>query len=418
MWVSAPLPVAVAQAPSISDPLVLDRLRNRLYRMLNQDPDKAKVQAPERNVLRVTRKQAPTKPREPVKAAAKPVEPDDPLLPLVRAALARAPSLPAIAPCPDADDIAARAAEVARARWALPPRAGAGPGVPEPRLSLNVPRRAAAGIDLALPPDDTEANPCPPVNAGPTPPPPPVEWAYLGEGAPEHWGRLRADFAACLIGERQSPVALGPAVPVSLRPLDTRYRPGRFHVVDDGRSLLVTLDGASSLQADGQRLRLKSIRFHRPGEHVVDGRRPDMSAHLIHETPAGRTVAISVPLIVAHGEAAAPGSSAGEAETPGAVGTGSNPVLQAVLDNIPLDPGTSHRGQGRLDPAALLPDSHDRLIYEGSLTTPPCTEGVQWLVLRSPVSISRLQYQVFETLFPESARPLQALNGRRVKSTM
>ncbi|MEZ5659340.1 MAG: carbonic anhydrase family protein [Burkholderiaceae bacterium] len=382
---SARFAPVMAQAPSISDPEVMDRLRNRLYRMLNNGQPNAKVQAPERNVLRLTRQQAPTKPKAPEKPASPPA-PADPLQALVLAALAREPSLPHIPLCPE---------KPAEDPTVLEVPAVLAPAVPpQPRrLKLVTPER--------------EVSPCPPLDAGPVAlPPPPVEWAYVGLGAPENWGRLRADYAACLIGEQQSPVALGESIPVQPTPLDLRYRASRFYVIDDGRSLLVTLDGASTLVVDGQRLRLRQIRFHRPGEHMVDGVRPDMSAHLIHESGTGTTVAVAVPLMIDRADDGQPG------ERPG------NPVLQQVLNNMPLDPGGSQRGVGRLDPAALLPAEHDRFAYVGSLTTPPCTEGVHWLVLRRPMSISRLQFEVFEKMLPASARPLQALNGRRVKGTM
>ncbi|MEZ5653276.1 MAG: carbonic anhydrase family protein [Burkholderiaceae bacterium] len=385
LLVCAHLGTAHAQAPSISDPVVMDQLRNRLYRVLNNDPDKAKVQAPERNVLRVTRQRVPTKPKTPEKKPAAPPEPEDPLRALVLAAIARAPTLPDIPLCPEA---APHDPTVSQVR------------VPAPTHAPPVTRR------LKLVTHDDEVSPCPPVNAGPPPLPPPVDWAYLGPGGPDHWGRLRVDFAACMIGEQQSPVALSESIPVEPAPLDLRYRPGRFHVIDDGRTLIVSLDGASTMVADGQRLRLKRIRFHRPGEHLVDGVRPDMSAHLIHENEVGRIVAISVPLMIDRSEGADDTGKQG------------NPVFQQVLNNIPLDPEGVQRGMDRLDPSGLLPSDHGRFVYDGSLTTPPCTEGVRWLVMRHPVIIARRQYEVFEKLLPASARPLQALNGRRVKGTL
>ncbi|MEZ5740031.1 MAG: carbonic anhydrase family protein [Burkholderiaceae bacterium] len=267
-------------------------------------------------------------------------------------------------------------------------------GEPLPRLSIT---GNAETRGPTLPPPGAPTTAMRSVNPCKRTAPSMIDWSYDGEGAPEHWGRLRAEFAACSIGERQSPVALDAAIPITTRRLDLQYRPSRFEVIDDGRNLVVGVRGASSLRFEGLRLRLDQVRFHRPGEHWIKGVRPDMSAHLIHESPSGITLVIAVPLMR---------------------GPDANPALQQILNAIPLEPGGAGRGTERLDLAGLLPASHARYVYQGSLSTPPCTEGVHWMVLQQPVMISDAQYDVFARLFTPNARPIQALNGRRVKGTM
>ena len=240
--------------------------------------------------------------------------------------------------------------------------------------ALNAHRASAAA---ALPPLATE------------------RWAYAGAGGPQAWTDLQPGFERCGAGLRQSPVALESALAVNLPAFDIRYRPGPFEVDDDGRSLVVRVGGSSTVALGRDRWRLQEIRFHRPGEHAIDGRRADMSAHLLHSNPTGATVVVAVDL---------------------ALGEQPNPGLQAVLDALPLEPGGEARGIVPFDPATLLPQSRGYYHYLGSLTVPPCTEDVTWIVLRDTVSIAADQLALYAHLFPqESARPLQALNGRRIK---
>ena len=170
-------------------------------------------------------------------------------------------------------------------------------------------------------------------------------------------------------------------------------------MLDDGRSASIQLEPRNLLRYGPTTMRLTGIQVHRPGEHWLGDRPPDMSVHLMHETDAGVALIIAVSMM--RGEQA-------------------NPALQSIIDALPLEPGGKARALGRLDASQLLPpeDKRGYYMYDGSLSTPPCTEGIRWFVLTEPVSISHAQWATFAGLFEANARPLQPVAGRRIKHTM
>lgn len=232
--------------------------------------------------------------------------------------------------------------------------------------------------------------------------PPPVvtiRWAYQGAGGPDHWGQLRPDFASCSAGQRQSPIALAAAIPITGSAPEIRYRPSRFEVLDDGRSLLVKVDPRNRLTYGRMPLRLTYIRLHRPGEHWLGPEPPDMSVHLVHENQHGPAMIVAVSLVRSEQD---------------------NPAVQSIIDGLPLEPGGRVKAMGMLDANGFLPpvDKRGFYVYDGSLTTPPCTEGIRWIVLTETVPVGARQLKTFERLFDLNARPLQAVAGRRIKRTM
>lgn len=226
-----------------------------------------------------------------------------------------------------------------------------------------------------------------------------TRWSYQGEGGPDHWGQLRGDFMRCTTGSRQSPIALDAAIAVSQDAPVMSYRPSRFEVLDDGRNVVIKLDPRNRLSYGRIPMRLTQIRLHRPGEHWLGEEPPDMSVHLIHESQHGPALVVAVSLMI---------------------GVEPNPALQSIIDALPLEPGGRARAIGRLDASQFLPPLQDRgyYVYDGSLTTPPCTEGIRWFVMAEPVSMSSLQLRTFVRLFDKNARPLQAVSGRRIKRSM
>ena len=222
-----------------------------------------------------------------------------------------------------------------------------------------------------------------------------VAWAYAGEGAADHWGRLKAEYATCGAGRRQSPIDLRDAIAVDLEPIQFAYWPVPFRVVDGGRQLQVDVRGASFALL-GKSYELTRIVFHRPSEITVGGKRFEMEAQLVHQAGDGK-LAIVVVLLEAGAE---------------------NQAIQMVLNNLPLEKGgeVAPPGQG-FEVARLLPESRRYFTFMGSLTTPPCTEDVLWLVLKEPQQVSPEQLAIFQRLYPPNARPVQPGFGRIVKES-
>jgi carbonic anhydrase len=215
------------------------------------------------------------------------------------------------------------------------------------------------------------------------------EWAYEGAYGPEAWGGL------CATGQRQSPIDIRDGLPVALEPIRFDYQPVEFSVLDTGHTVQVNVAPGSAAHLNGRRYELKQFHFHRPSEESLDGRRFDLSVHLVHFDDQGRRLVVAV--LVQQGSA--------------------QPVLRSVFGNLPLEKRQENRARISLNPAELLPGEQAYFTYMGSLTTPPCSEGVQRVVLRHPVSASAEQIDLFSRLYPNNARPLQQANGRRILQT-
>ena len=223
-----------------------------------------------------------------------------------------------------------------------------------------------------------------------------VHWSYEGENGPQNWGKLKPEFNLCAIGKRQSPIAirddftlLGPAEPIRFI-----YTPSRGSVVNNGHTIQVDLEGQNSIIVRGSEYKLLQFHFHTPSEEMVNSKRSAMVAHLVHKNDAGQLAVVAV--LMETGEP--------------------NPMIETVWTYLPLD--TSDRvsvPEGLIDMNKLLPPDQRYYQFIGSLTTPPCTEGVLWMVLKQPLRISQAQFRVFTQLFPHNARPVQAVNARPVR---
>lgn len=253
---------------------------------------------------------------------------------------------------------------------------------------LQVSTRAVAGA-AAKRPVASSGSP----KARPRQPPaaalPESEWAYEGEHGPASWGGL------CATGKRQSPIDIREGLPVALEPIGFHYQSGSFSVLDTGRTVQVNVAPGNFAQLGDQRFELKQFHFHRPSEETLDGRRFDLSVHLVHRDARGRRLIVAV--LVQQGSA--------------------QPVLRSVFGNLPLDDQQENHARITLNPADLLPGEQAYYTYMGSLTMPPCSEDVQWVVLRHPVAASADQIELFGRLYTDNIRPLQQAEGRRILQT-
>jgi len=222
-----------------------------------------------------------------------------------------------------------------------------------------------------------------------------IHWGYEGAGAPENWAHLNSEYALCGTGQRQSPIDIRDGIRVDLEPIQFDYRPARFRVIDNGHTVQVSLAGGS-LSLLGKSYQLIEFHFHRPSEEMVDGKAFDMVAHLVHRADDGKLAVLAV--LLERGD--------------------ENPFVQTVWNNLPLEKNTEVAPPSlTLDPLQLLPENRNYYTYMGSLTTPPCTEDVLWLVLKQPRSISAEQMAIFARLYKNNARPVQPGSGRLIKES-
>jgi carbonic anhydrase len=222
-----------------------------------------------------------------------------------------------------------------------------------------------------------------------------AHWSYEGAGGPEGWGRMKPEFAKCSTGTRQSPIDIRDGIKVSLDAVAFDYKPSAFRVVDNGHTVQVNVGPGNSIEVMGRRYDLLQFHFHRPSEERIDGKQFDMVVHLVHKDLEGRLAVVAV--LLERGSAL--------------------PVVQSVWNNLPLEKGDEVAAKLPLDLGALLPSERSYFTYMGSLTTPPCSEGVLWMVMKNPVQVSAEQIGIFSRLYPMNARPVQSASGRMIKES-
>ncbi len=221
-----------------------------------------------------------------------------------------------------------------------------------------------------------------------------LHWDYTGARAAYAWGDIDPGFKTCKDGKAQSPVNISQyAAQPDLPALTTAYQPSPLVVANNGHTILVNVIPGSTMSIGDQAYELQQLRFHTPSEHYINGAPYPMEMQLLHQSQDGKTAVMAVMIEV------------GEA----------NPVIQAIWEQAPVEPHTANANEDfPFTAASLLPGSMEYFSYTGSLTTPPCTEGVNWYVLKQPVRVSQEQLVAFQRLFPVNARYLQPLNNRVV----
>jgi carbonic anhydrase len=209
--------------------------------------------------------------------------------------------------------------------------------------------------------------------------PPPLVWSY---GEP--WG------GECTTGKQQSPVALSGAAGFAPT-VQLEYWPSRIKLTNTGKTLRLDYDPGSFIIVDGKRAKLEQLHFHHPGEHSVDGKTFPLEMHLVHKTEDGKFVVVAV--LIAEGAL--------------------NRWMKPLLAELPRL-GETLQPTARLNAADLVPPSRIFLHYSGSLTAPPCSEGVQWFVMRTPIEMSADQIAALGELLGDNHRAVQPLGDRKV----
>lgn len=222
-----------------------------------------------------------------------------------------------------------------------------------------------------------------------------IHWSYEGEGGPANWGKLKPEYASCASGQRQSPIDIRDGIKVDLEPIKFAYRPSHFRVVDNGHTIQVTVAG-SSIALLGKTYELQQFHFHRPSEERVNGKLFEMVVHLVHKAEDGKLAVVAV--LLDRGQ--------------------ENQVVQTIWNNLPLEKKEEVMPPGlTIDVSQLLPENRSYYTYMGSLTTPPCSEGVLWLVMKQPQQLSPEQLGIFARLYSNNTRPVQPGFSRLIKES-
>lgn len=222
------------------------------------------------------------------------------------------------------------------------------------------------------------------------------EWAYGGEHGPQHWGDLKAEFASCTTGHRQSPIDIQKTEKADLPSMAFDYKPSSLRIIDNGHTIMASYDAGSSIRVGDAKYQLKQFHFHRPSEETIHGEASDMVAHLVHADAEGHLAVVAV--LLEYGK--------------------ENALIRELWKHIPKEKGKETILEAvKINVADLLPKDRGYYTFEGSLTTPPCSEGVTWFVLKQPVPISADEVAAFSKVYPQNARPTQPLQERVVRET-
>jgi carbonic anhydrase len=236
-----------------------------------------------------------------------------------------------------------------------------------------------------------------------------THWTYEGPNGADHWSQLDPDYALCNVGKEQSPIDIRNTKKTELPALrfESKSAPLKY-LQNNGYTIRVNYHDARGtgdfLIGGDTRYQLTQFHFHRPSEEYIHGKPYDMVAHLMYKASDGKVAGVAVLL------------KAGRA----------NATIQQIWDHMPKTeskvlPDFSHAEEEipevEINPAGLLPHDAAYYTYMGSVTAPPCTEGVTWFVLKTPAEISAEQINAFAALYPHDVRPLQPLNGRVVKES-
>jgi carbonic anhydrase len=221
-------------------------------------------------------------------------------------------------------------------------------------------------------------------------------WSYSGQQGPEHWGELDSQFAACKEGKWQSPIDIAQATTSDLPALVFNYSGTPLNIVDNGHTVMVTYAAGSTLTVGNNKYELKQFHFHHPSEELIHGKQFDMAVHLVHQDSEGHLAVVAI--LLKQGR--------------------ENPLIAHLLGTVPAE--KEHPiilPELLINAKDILPSQLGYYTVPGSLTTPPCTEGVTWYVVETPTEISAEQLGWFAKLYPSNARPIQPVNGRTILQT-
>ncbi len=219
-----------------------------------------------------------------------------------------------------------------------------------------------------------------------------AHWGYEGKVGPSNWGSLEKEFATCKVGQMQAPIdILTKAAAPASAPIAAKYKASAGEIINNGHTIQVALPDGGSAILSGTDYKLLQFHFHTPAEEKVDGKGYPFNAHMVHKSADGKLVVIGI--LFKEGN--------------------ENNILKDIFANMPSKEGKVAI-KSNFDASSMLPSSLAYYSYAGSLTTPPCSEGVSFYILKAPVELSKNQLNAFQKVFKMNARPLQPLNGRKI----
>ena len=222
-----------------------------------------------------------------------------------------------------------------------------------------------------------------------------AEWGYDGELGPAHWADRSPEYVLAKTGKRQSPVDISHAIDKRLPTIVFDYHPAQVDLVYDGHTIKEVEERGSFVELEGVRFELQQFHFHSPSEHTIDGKHFDMEMHLVHKSDEGHVAVVAV--LIQQGR--------------------NNAAFETIWEYLPTPSNRERKVDTTVDANAMLPQDHAYFRYHGSFTTPPCTEGVLWVVLKTPVELSAAQVAAFRNEIHGNNRPVQLLNGREIEET-
>ncbi|MCM3670875.1 carbonic anhydrase family protein [Mesobacillus maritimus] len=225
-------------------------------------------------------------------------------------------------------------------------------------------------------------------------------WSYKGENGPDQWANVDSSFADCADGTEQSPIDIELAnvkVDKSAAEVDINYSPTAFTLMNNSHTIQAN-DGSekNTITVDGEEYTLVQMHFHKPSEHQLDGQAFEMEGHLVHQNDEGELAVLG--FLISEGK-----------ENQVLAEMWSKLPEEETEEDVPLDQA--------IDLANFLPEDKSFFRYNGSLTTPACSEGVSWILLEEPIEMSREQIDAFGSIFPHNSRPVQPINEREVTKT-
>ncbi len=222
-----------------------------------------------------------------------------------------------------------------------------------------------------------------------------AHWSYEGATGPSHWGDIDAASKVCSAGSQQSPIDIAASIKAQMSPLRIAWSRKADTIVNNGHTIQLNVAAGSTLKVGKDDYTLLQFHFHHPSEHTIAGKSHPMEVHFVHRNAAGGLAVIGALM------------TAGKA----------NATFGKIVATMPAHEGAPVKADAAIDPNRLLPTLRGYYRYAGSLTTPPCSEVVNWLVLREPIQVAQADIDAFAKLFPMNARPVQKDNRRFVLSS-
>lgn len=222
-------------------------------------------------------------------------------------------------------------------------------------------------------------------------PEPLAKWGYGEEDGPKEWASLDERYKMCDEGMHQSPINIVNSIEAKLAPLVLEGKGKATTFINNGHTVQANFASGNKLTVDGKTYTLRQVHFHTPSENTIDGKSFPMEAHFVHSS--GSNLAVVGVMLEIGAE---------------------NATLNKLLRNLPENEGDKNQLKSDVIGYEMLPQSKDYYRFSGSLTTPPCSEGVKWFVLKSPVQLSESQLKDFKAVMPENNRPIQDINARTI----